>query len=49
MPFKSPADVTSSFSPEDSASENSIMWHRLNVGSGDVQKKRQAFERQIRF
>lgn len=48
MPFKSPQDITSSFSPDESASENSIMWHRLPLGTGDVQKKRQAFERQIR-
>ena len=49
LPFKSPSqDITSSFSPDESASENSIMWHRLPMGTGDVQKKRQAFERQIR-
>ena len=48
LPFKSPQDITSSFSPDDSGSENSMMWQRLPMGTGDVQKKRQAFERQIR-
>ena len=48
LPFKSPQDITSSFSPDDSASENSMMWQRLPMGTGDVQKKRQAFEQQIR-
>ena len=48
LPFKSPQDITSSFSPDESGSENSMMWQRLPMGTGDVQKKRQAFERQIR-
>ena len=48
IPFKVPQDITSSFSPDESSSENSMMWQRLPLGTGDVQKKRQAFERQIK-
>ena len=31
-----------------SASESGLIWQRVNMGTGDVQKKRQAFEQQIK-
>ena len=39
---------TATTTSEDSSTENSMIWQRLPMGSGDVKRKRQAFEQQIK-
>ena len=39
---------TSGTATSEESSENSMIWQRLPMGTGDVKRKRQAFEQQIK-